>query len=582
MALDGLFLTKIKDELLSKAVGLRVDKVNQPTRDEIILNLRGKGCSYKLLLCVRADSPRVHFTSHNIDNPAVPPMFCMLLRKHLTSAMIKNIRQHENDRILFIDFDGTNEIGDRVELTLCIEIMGKYSNLILISGEKIIDSIKRVDYLTSSVRQILPGLTYCLAPQQDKLSLDTTEIDVILNRILEYKDKYLSSAIMNTVQGVSPIVSREIAARVTGDDMSVSSLSTAQINALRQIITQIKANLHVSTKAYMLLENSGKPKDISHINITQYGDMLSVKEYDSCSEVLDDFYYERDRICRINHRAHELIKLLNNLLERTVRKLALQKEELKQCENKDKLKLYGELILANLYRLEKGVTFYEVENYYDNCNLIKIPCNPALSPTENQKRYYKEYRKAQTAEKMLAELIVAGEQEIVYLESVLDELSRADTDSEISAIRLELQNGGYIKNLKGKKQKPPKELPPIEFKSDDGFKILVGRNNAQNEKLSLKTAGKTDMWLHTQKIPGSHVIIFGEGKEISDLAIEQAAVIAAYHSKAKESSLVPVDYTRAKELKKPSGGKTGMVIYHEYWSIIVNPDKELVEKLRVK
>lgn len=582
MALDGLFLTKIKDELLSKAVGLRVDKVNQPTRDEIILNLRGKGCSYKLLLCVRADSPRVHFTSHNIDNPAVPPMFCMLLRKHLTSAMIKNIRQHENDRILFIDFDGTNEIGDKVELTLCIEIMGKYSNLILISGEKIIDSIKRVDYLTSSVRQILPGLTYCLAPQQDKLSLDSTEIDVILNKILEYKDKYLSSAIINTVQGVSPIVSREIAARVTGDDVSVSSLTSTQIGSLKQIITQIKDNLHASTKAYMLLEKSGKPKDISHINITQYGDMLSVKEYDSCSELLDDFYYERDRICRINHRAHELIKLLNNLLERTVRKLALQKEELKQCENKDKLKLYGELILANLYRLEKGVSFYEVENYYDNCNLVKIPCNPALSPTENQKRYYKEYRKAQTAEKMLAELIVSGEQEILYLESVLDELSRADTDSEISAIRLELQNGGYIKKLKGKKQKPPKELPPIEFKSTDGFKILVGRNNVQNEKLSLKTANKTDMWLHTQKIPGSHVVIFGEGKEISDLAIEQAAVIAAYHSKAKESSLVPVDYTMAKELKKPSGGKTGMVIYHEYWSIIVNPDKELVEKLRVK
>lgn len=582
MALDGLFLTKIKDELLSKAVGLRVDKVNQPTRDEIILNLRGKGCSYKLLLCVRADSPRVHFTSHNIDNPAVPPMFCMLLRKHLTSAMIKNIRQHENDRILFIDFDGTNEIGDKVELTLCIEIMGKYSNLILISREKIIDSIKRVDYLTSSVRQILPGLTYCLAPQQDKLSLDSTEIDVILNKILEYKDKYLSSAIINTVQGVSPIVSREIAARVTGDDVSVSSLTSTQIGSLKQIITQIKDNLHASTKAYMLLEKSGKPKDISHINITQYGDMLSVKEYGSCSELLDDFYYERDRICRINHRAHELIKLLNNLLERTVRKLALQKEELKQCENKDKLKLYGELILANLYRLEKGVSFYEVENYYDNCNLVKIPCNPALSPTENQKRYYKEYRKAQTAEKMLAELIVSGEQEILYLESVLDELSRADTDSEISAIRLELQNGGYIKNLKGKKQKPPKELPPIEFKSTDGFKILVGRNNVQNEKLSLKTANKTDMWLHTQKIPGSHVVIFGEGKEISDLAIEQAAVIAAYHSKAKESSLVPVDYTMAKELKKPSGGKTGMVIYHEYWSIIVNPDKELVEKLRVK
>ncbi len=581
MALDGLFLTKIKDELLSKAVGLRVDKVNQPTRDEIILNLRGKGCNYKLLLCVRADSPRVHFTSHNIDNPPVPPMFCMLLRKHLTGAMIKNIRQHENDRILFIDFDATNEIGDRVELSICIEIMGKYSNLILISGEKIIDSVKRVDCLTSSVRQILPGLDYRLAPQQDKMSLESEEISAVLGRVLSYENKHLSSAVIGTIQGVSPIVSREIACRVCGDDIAVSELTQEQIKNLENILKTIKCNLHTCPKAYMLVEKNGKPKDISHIDITQYGDLLKVKEYDSCSELLDDFYYERDRICRINHRAHELIKLLNNLIERTVRKLALQREELKQCEDKDQLKLYGELILANLYRLEKGVSFYEVENYYDNCNIIKIPCNPALSPTENQKKYYKEYRKAQTAEKMLAELIVNAEQEVTYLESVLDELSRADTDSEISAIRLELQTAGYIKNIKGKKQKPPKELPPIEFRSSDGFKILVGRNNAQNEKLSLKTASKSDMWLHTQKIPGSHVVIFGEGREISDEAIEQAAVIAAYHSKAKDSSLVPVDYTRAKELKKPSGGKTGMVIYHEYWTIIVNPDKELVDKLKV-
>lgn len=581
MALDGLFLTKIKDELLSKAVGLRVDKVNQPTRDEIILNLRGKGCNYKLLLCVRADSPRVHFTSHNIDNPPVPPMFCMLLRKHLTGAMIKNIRQHENDRILFIDFDATNEIGDRVELSICIEIMGKYSNLILISGEKIIDSVKRVDCLTSSVRQILPGLDYRLAPQQDKMSLESEDISAVLGRVLSYENKHLSSAVIGTIQGMSPIVSREIACRVCGDDIAVSELTQEQIKNLENILKTIKCNLHTCPKAYMLVEKNGKPKDISHIDITQYGDLLKVKEYDSCSELLDDFYYERDRICRINHRAHELIKLLNNLVERTVRKLALQREELKQCEDKDQLKLYGELILANLYRLEKGVSFYEVENYYDNCNIIKIPCNPALSPTENQKKYYKEYRKTQTAEKMLAELIVNAEQEVTYLESVLDELSRADTDSEISAIRLELQTAGYIKNIKGKKQKPPKELPPIEFRSSDGFKILVGRNNAQNEKLSLKTASKSDMWLHTQKIPGSHIVIFGEGREISDEAIEQAAVIAAYHSKAKDSSLVPVDYTRAKELKKPSGGKTGMVIYHEYWTIIVNPDKELVDKLKV-
>lgn len=581
MALDGIFLSKVKNELREKAVGLRVDKVNQPTRDEVILNLRGKGCNYKLLLCVRADSPRLHFTSHNIDNPPVPPMFCMLLRKHLTGAIIKDVRQHETDRIVFIDFDATNEIGDRVELTIVMEIMGKYSNMILISGEKIIDSMKRVDFTTSSVRQILPGLHYSLPPQQDKLSIECTDICKVIDRILSYREKSLSSAVLNTIQGISPVVAREIAHKTAFDDVQVSYLDNQQIANLGAVLREFSESLSCNT-VYMLTEENGKPKDMSVIDVKQYGELLKVKEYDSAAELLDDFYFERDRINRINHRGHELIKLLNNLIERTSRKIALQKEELKRCEDKETLKLYGELILANLYRLTKGVTFYEVENYYDNCKVIKIPCNPALSPTENQKKYYKDYRKAQTAEKMLATLIDDGENEIVYFESVLDELSRADTDSEISAIRLELQNGGYIKNFKGKKQKPPKELPPIEFMSSDGFKILVGRNNIQNDKLSLKTAAKNDMWLHTQKIPGSHVIIVGDGKDISDESIEEAAVIAAYYSKAKDSSLVPVDYTRVKALKKPNCAKAGMVIYHEYWTIITKPDKDLVEKLRLK
>lgn len=582
MALDGIFLRKVRTELLNEAVGLRVDKVNQPTKDEIILNLRGRSVTKKLLLCVRADSPRVHFTTHNIDNPPVPPMFCMLMRKYLQGALIENIRQFETDRILFIDFDATNEIGDRIELTLCIEIMGKYSNLILISSGKIIDSIKRVDYTTSSVRQILPGLGYNLPPKQDKLSLESADVKQVIERILTQKDKYLSSAVLNTVQGVSPVVSREIAHRTAFEDVFVSSLSSVQVDILKAELTQIQNNLNTLSKVYFLTEENDKPKDLSHYPIRQYGDKLKVKEYESCSELLDDFYFERDRINRINHRWHELIKLLNNLIERTARKIALQREELKRCEDKDKMRLFGELIIANMHYLQKGVTYYEVENYYDDCKLIKIPCSPALSPQENQKKYYKEYRKAQTAEKMLVDLIKHGEDEIEYLESVLDELSRADTDNEISAIRMELSDGGYIKNTKGKKQKAPKELPPLEFRSDDGFKILVGRNNIQNDKLSLKTAGKNDMWLHTQKTPGSHVVIFGEGKEISDLAIEQAAAIAAFHSKAKNSSLVPVDYTRVKQLKKPNGGKAGMVIYHEYWTIITKPDKDLVERLKVK
>lgn len=581
MALDGIFLSKLKDELKEVIVGLRVDKVNQPTKDEIVLSLRGKGCAYSLLCCVRADSPRLHLTAHKISNPPTPPMFCMLLRKYLTGAMIKDIRQLSLDRVIFIDFDATNEIGDRIDLTVCMEIMGKHSNFILLSEGKVVDSIKRIDFSTSSVRQILPGLQYKFPPLQDKLNIETESVDSVYNRVVSYENKYLSSAVMMSVEGVSPIVAREISHRVCFGDEEVSSLGDVQLEMLKNELKKMKENLHKADGFYMLITAEGKPKDLSYIDIKQYDDSFSVKKYDSASELLDDFYYERDRINRINHRGHELIKLMTNLVERTARKLSIQREELKKCADREQLKLYGELIVANLYQLQKGTSFYEVQNYYDDCKLIKIPCDPALSPTENQKKYYKEYRKAQTAEEMLTKLIAEGENELLYLESVLDEISRADTDSEISAIRMELSDAGYIKNIKGKKQKQPKELPPLEFRTSDGFRVLVGRNNVQNDKLSLKVASKSDMWLHTQKIPGSHVIIFGDGRDISDEAIEEAAVIAAYHSKARDSSLVPVDYTRVKALKKPNGAKAGMVIYHEYYSIIVNPDKDAVEKMKV-
>lgn len=581
MALDGIFLSKLKDELKEVIVGLRVDKVNQPTKDEIVLSLRGKGCAYSLLCCVRADSPRLHLTAHKISNPPTPPMFCMLLRKYLTGAMIKDIRQLSLDRVIFIDFDATNEIGDRIDLTVCMEIMGKHSNFILLSEGKVVDSIKRIDFSTSSVRQILPGLQYKFPPLQDKLNIETESVDSVYNRVVSYENKYLSSAVMMSVEGVSPIVAREISHRVCFGDEEVSSLGEVQLEILKNELKKTKENLHKADGFYMLITAEGKPKDLSYIDIKQYDDSFSVKKYDSASELLDDFYYERDRINRINHRGHELIKLMTNLVERTARKLSIQREELKKCADREQLKLYGELIVANLYQLQKGTSFYEVQNYYDDCKLIKIPCDPALSPTENQKKYYKEYRKAQTAEEMLTKLIAEGENELLYLESVLDEISRADTDSEISAIRMELSDAGYIKNIKGKKQKQPKELPPLEFRTSDGFRVLVGRNNVQNDKLSLKVASKSDMWLHTQKIPGSHVIIFGDGRDISDEAIEEAAVIAAYHSKARDSSLVPVDYTKVKALKKPNGAKAGMVIYHEYYSIIVNPDKDAVEKMKV-
>lgn len=583
MALDGIFLSKVCDELRESAVGLRVDRVQQPGRDEVVLVLRGKSGVFRLLICVRADSPRIHFTSHSVQNPAVPPMFCMLLRKYLTAAKITAVRQRELDRVVFIDFDATNEIGNKVKLTLCTEIMGKYSNLILINGEgKVVDSIKRVDLSTSSVRQILPGIEYKLPPKQDKLCLENAQAEEVVQRIALLENKYLSSAVLECVQGVSPVAAREVAYKAVGEDVFVSSLTEAQKEKLCAVLDGIKASLHKDKKVFMLLENENKPKDMCFMSVGQYGSALTVREYESPSFLLDDFFFERDRINRITHRGQELFKLLNTLLERTARKLNLQREELKQCADREKLRLFGELITANLHSLQKGSYVYEVANYYDSMNILRIPCDPALTPTENANKYYKEYRKSKTAEVMLKKLIEQGEAELVYFESVLDELSRADSDSEQAAIRQELSEGGYLKTKNTAKNRPQKALAPIEYRSSDGYRILVGRNNIQNDRLSLKTAAKSDVWLHTQSFPGSHVIIVSQNGEVSDRSIEEAAVIAACHSKASESSLVPVDYTRVKALKKPVGAKPGKVIYHEYYTITVNPDKTLLQELFVK
>ncbi len=308
MALDGIFLSKVCDELRESTVGLRVDKVQQPGREEIVLLLRGKSGTFRLLICVRADSPRIHFTSHAVQNPSVPPMFCMLLRKHLTAAKITAVRQSELDRVVFIDFDATNEIKDRVSLTLCIEIMGKYSNLILINGAgKVIDSIKRVDLTTSSVRQILPGMEYKLPPGQDKLCLETAAIDEIADRIAALENKYLSSAVLECVQGVSPVAAREIAFRAAGEDIFVGSMTAFQKERLHLVLEFLKKSLHKSKSVFMLLDNDKKPRDMCFFDVGQYEGAVQVKEYESPSFLLDDFFYERDRINRITHRGEELI-----------------------------------------------------------------------------------------------------------------------------------------------------------------------------------------------------------------------------------------------------------------------------------
>lgn len=576
MALDGLTLSFIKEEIAAAAVGCRIEKVHQPSREELVLVLRGRNGAHKLLLSARANSPKIHFTAFPPENPAKPPMLCMLLRKHLTNAMLTAVRQEGLERALFLEFDATNEIGEPVKLTLCIEIMAQYSNIILINEQgNILDAVKRVDSETSSVRQILPGMLYKLPPKQNKPDLTEVSGKAIAEAAADMPNKAASSALLSCVQGISPIVCREIISRATGEDKRTEFLSENELNLIAQEIEKLKA---VEPKPCAVIDSSGKPIDFSFFPITQYGENAKIKYYDSFSELLDDFYYEKDRIERTKQNSSELQKLVSNLIQRTARKLDLQSKELEQCADREQLKINAELIAANLYQLQKGAPFYEVYNYYTNEN-IRINANPALSPNENSQRYYKEYRKAKTAEQMLTTLISQGEEELAYLDTVADALSRADTTAQIAEIKQELTHTGYLKSKQKPGTKAPKPLSPMEYQSSDGFTILVGRNNEQNDRLSLKTASKNDIWLHTQKFPGSHTVIVTQGEEVPENTLIEAAIIAAYHSRARQSSGVPVDYTQVRNLKKPQGAKPGKVIYHVYNTLYVTPDRDLVNKL---
>ena len=550
MPLDGFTLHFLTGELRRDIVGCRVEKVHQPSKDELVMHLRDRNGA----------------------------------KKHLTSAQITDVRQNGLDRVLAIDFSATNELGDRVSLTLYAEIMAKHSNLILVSESgRIVDAVKRIDCTQSSVRQILPGGEYHNPPAQNKLSLLDETAEKTAETVFSFSSKLLSSSLLSCVEGASPLICREIA-ETSGGDIQTGCADKAQRERVCAALESIKERLiSDSGEPTMLKDETGKPFDFSFEDIRQYGTAYAFEKYESFSQLLDEFYSERDRIDRTRQRSSDLQKLLSNVTSRISRRLNNQRAELAACADKDELRINAELITAYQHTLKKGVPFYEVADYYNGNKPRRIKADPALSPSANAQKYYKEYRKAKTAEQMLATLIEQGEAELQYIDTVSDALSRAAGFGEINEIRAELATSGYIKrkSVQNKKglQKPS---APMEYRSTDGFKILVGRNNVQNDKLSLKTAAKGDMWLHTQKIPGSHVIICSEGAEIPDSTLEEAARLAAYHSRARESSNVPVDYTRVKNLKKPVGAKPGKVIYHVYNTAFVTPDGAEAEKLAVK
>ena len=559
MAFDGIMMTMVRREMSAALVGSRVSQIYQPARDELVFSFRTFDGTKKVLIRL-SDSPRVHISSCSIENPPVPPMMCMLLRKRLNGARLADITQQGNERVICLWFEAVNEIGDRETLKLYIEIMGRYSNAVLTDGgDRVIETVRRIDFSESEQRVLLPKLPYEPPAVQDKLSIGECDVQTVCGRIRELGGD--DRAVLNTIQGISPIIARELVYRSAGNDIE------AQAELLKKTVEEGRGEPTLIYKA------DGSPMDFCFMDIRQYEGALTVRHFDSYSELLDTFFSDRDSIARMRAKSSDLNKLLSNTVDRLSRKINLQRADLKKCADREQLRIKGDLLQANLYRIPRGSSSVTVENFYDEDNApITIKLNPTISPAMNAQRFYKEYNKAKTRETMLTEQIEKALSELSYIESVQDELSRCESEAELSAIREELTEQGYIKASKGSSKRREKPLPPIEYKSSDGFRILVGRNNRQNDRLTLRTAGKNDIWLHTKGIHGTHVIIVAEGREITDTAVLEAARIAAYHSKGRDSSQVPVDYTRVKNVSKPSGALPGKVIYVNYNTVYVTPE----------
>ncbi|MCI8604763.1 MAG: fibronectin/fibrinogen-binding protein [Ruminiclostridium sp.] len=578
MSLDGAFLSLIKNELTAKGlVGSRVDKIHQPARDELVVTLRGYKGAVRLALSANPSAARVCVTEGIADNPQSPPMFCMLLRKHLSGGRLLDITQEGLERVLSFDFECVNEIGDIVRNRLSAELLGRCSNIILLTEKngkwRVVDSIKRIGDDVSAIRRILPGILYEAPPKEDRLDLRFCTVEEAKERLSAYPEQKLEKTLIKVFEGVSPVLCREWAFYTARDiDVPCKCLEDKErlerfgffLNKLKNALTEDGA------KYVTIYDKNGKPVDFTFIPTEQYGASMIQKESDSPSKLLDGFFSGRAQAERMKQRSGDLLKSILAVYNRTAKKLDLQKGELSACGEREVFRVRGDLLSANIYRMEKGMNEITVDNYITG-QPETIKLDVRLTPSQNAQKCYNEYRKLDTAEKMLTKLIEQEKHELVYLDSVFDAAARAQTDAELQEIRLELSQSGYLKKGRNSStDKTLKPLQPIKLKSKDGFDIWVGRNNLQNDKLTLKTAKGDDLWLHTKDIPGAHVIVFAGGREIPESTIEEAAHIAASNSKAKGQTKIPVDYTKVRYVKKPNGAKPGMVIFSNNKTLLVD------------
>ena len=573
MAFDAFYMSAVLQELRDKATGARVEKIHQPSRDTVIILLRCEGGREKLLLAANPAAPRLHLTTASPENPAEPPMFCMLLRKHLSGARLAGISQPAMERAATFTFDCTDEMGFPVQKRLVAELMGKTCNIYLLDGDgRIIDCLRRIGLDAGAKRTALPGMYYqAPEPVAKENPLDWSCDDFAAFLSAPGAD-VLADRLMDTLGGLSPLVCREAALFASGTtDARIDNLPIA--STAEKLHLFFRENLQHPQPSYFALAD-GTPKQFAFCPIRQYGSYTCA---DSFSGLLDMYYTIRDRKDAMRQKSQAVRKTVSNLCQRLTRKIAIQEKELLQTYDRERLRQLGDILTANIHRIQNGQTVISCEDFYDeNMTLIDIPLSPILSPQQNAAKFYKDYTRMKNAEKELTKQIAIAREELHYLQSVLDELNRAQTDQELEEIRRELQDTGYVKADTGKRKMKQSKLAPMRFVSTDGYPIYVGRNNRQNDELTFRSARKDDLWLHASKVHGSHVIIACAGVTPPDDTVTQAAQLAAYYAETTGGQNIAVDVTPVKQVKKIPNGKPGMVIYHTYRTVIANPYPDIV------
>lgn len=588
MAFDAGMLAAAVHEVRQKSLGARVEKVFQPERDEIVLQMRSLEGGKRLLINAGSNTPRFGFTAEQKENPMTPPMLCMLLRKHLQGAKLTDVRQEGFERVVTLEFETRDEMGFDCRRYLIAEIMGKHSNLIFANEKKkILAALHVVDFSTSALRQVLPGMAYELPPPQDKIDPLTVTEERFL-ALMEQGgadragDKWISSSFL----GISNAVAREMVYRASGHtDTPLGRIRPERMSSsFFEIINGIKCN---SFQPAMILDR-GKPVEYAFCHLTHYGSDFELRPYESAGLLMDEFFHTRDRENHIRQRAADILRILTNADARIRKKIALQEEELADCQRGEEYKKYADLITANLYQLSRGMSEAELVDYSDyredgSFGTCRIQLNNRLSPSANAQVYYKKYNKTKTARVELAKQIEIGRAELSYIDTVFDSLTHAETGADLSEIRDELYRSGYASKMKNYSLSKKQPAPTVaEFRTSGGYRVLCGKNNVQNEYITHKLAGKNDYWFHVKNLPGSHTVMLTDGEDPPAENFTEAAEIAAYFSKGADGENVEVDYTLVRNVKKPAGGKPGLVIYHTNWSCIVTPNAEKIKSMRVK